>query len=158
MGSSVGFAHGKRFRGLAVQFNETSTVGCDLDGVLGDIVQQLMRFSRLEHRIRLTRKHIVSENIETCAPIRREQLQSIFKSRDFFRTLPVVPHARKALLQLRAAGFSIHIVTDRFWHDDIRPDTTDWLIRHRIPFDSVEFAGKAEKQQVANKLKLQWFI
>lgn len=133
-------------------------VGCDLDGVIGDIVPQLVRFSRTQHRIRLTRKHIVSENIETCAPIRQEQLHRLFENREFFRSLPVVPGARKSLLTLRAAGCVIHIVTDRFWYGEIHEDTANWLKRHRIPFDSVTFARKAEKQDVARRLKIEWFI
>jgi len=133
-------------------------VGCDLDGVIGDIVQQLVRFSRTQHRIHLTRKHIVSENIETCAPIRQEQLRRLFENCEFFRSLPVVPGARKSLLTLRATGCAIHIVTDRFWYSEIHQDTTNWLVRHRIPFDSVTFARKAEKQDVARRLKIAWFI
>jgi uncharacterized HAD superfamily protein len=133
-------------------------VGCDLDGVIGDIVQQLVRFSRIQHRIRLTRKHIVSENIETCAPIRQEQLHRLFENREFFRSLPVVSGARKSLLTLQATGCAIHIVTDRFWYPEIHEDTTNWLLRHRIPFDSVVFARKAEKQDVARRLKIDCFI
>jgi len=133
-------------------------VGCDLDGVIGDIVQQLVRFSRREHRIRLTRKQIVSENIETCTPIRRDQLHRLFENRDFFRSLSVVPRARESLSRLKAAGYQIHIVTDRFWYTGIHEDTTDWLIRHRIPFDSVAFARKADKHDIAERLNVQWFI
>jgi uncharacterized HAD superfamily protein len=133
-------------------------VGCDLDGVIGDIVQQLVRFCRREHGILLTRKQIVSENIETCTLIRREQLHRLFENREFFRSLPLVPRARESLSKLRAAGHQIHIVTDRFWYAGIHDDTTDWLIRHRIPFDSVVFARKAEKHDIAESLKLQWFV
>ena len=111
-----------------------------------------------QHRIRLTRKHIVSENLETCAPIRQEQLHRLFENPEFFRSLPVVPGARKSLLTLRAAGCAIHIVTDRFWYGEIDEDTMNWLVRHRIPFDSVAFARKAEKQDVARRLKIDWFI
>jgi len=133
-------------------------VGCDLDGVIGDIVQQLVRFSRRQHRVFLTRKHITSENIETCTPLERRQLHRLFEDREFFRTLPVIPRARQALSKLRAAGFSVHIVTDRFWYSGIHEDTKDWLKRHRIPFDSVVFARKVEKHDVAERLRLRYFI
>ena len=135
-----------------------TAVGCDLDGVIGDIVQQLVRFSRRQHRVFLTRKHITSENIETCTPLQREQLHRLFENREFFRSLPVIPRAREALSTLKGAGFSIHIVTDRFWYSGIHDDTTDWLKRHRIPFDSVVFARKAEKHDVAERLKVRYFI
>jgi uncharacterized HAD superfamily protein len=141
-----------------MKFRAGPVVGCDLDGVIGDIVPQLVRFSRTQHRIRLTRKHIVSENLETCAPIRQEQLHRLFENPEFFRSLPVVSGARKSLLTLREAGCAIHIVTDRFWYGEIDEDTTNWLVRHRIPFDSVAFARKAQKQDVAHRLKIDWFI
>lgn len=136
----------------------TSVVGCDLDGVIGDIVRQLVVFSHRKHRIHLSRKHIVSENIETCTPIRRDQLHGLFENRDFFRTLPVVPRARELLSKLKAAGCTVHIITDRFWYKGIHEDTTDWLKRHRMPFDSVVFARKAEKHEVADRLKVRYFI
>lgn len=133
-------------------------LGCDLDGVIADIVQQVVRFSRREHGILITRRHIVSENIETCAPIRKDQLHALFENREFFSSLPLIPRSRESLVKLKAAGCSIHIVTDRFWYDGIHNDTTDWLMRHRIPFDSIVFARKSEKHDVASTLKLQWFI
>jgi uncharacterized HAD superfamily protein len=133
-------------------------LGCDLDGVIGDIVQQIVRFSRREHRISMTKKHIVSEDIETCAPIRREQLHELFKNREFFRSLPMVPHAREALLQLKTAGCEIHVVTDRFWYAGIQEDTKEWLTQRRIPFDSLVFARKSAKHDVADHLGIEWFI
>ena len=106
----------------------------------------------------LTKKQITSENVETCTPLQREQLHRLFEDREFFRGLPVIPCARQALSKLKAAGFSLHIVTDRFWYSRIQADTTDWLKRHRIPFDSVVFARKAEKHDVAERLKVRYFI
>ena len=138
--------------------NKRLVVGCDLDGVLGDIVQQVVLFSRREHHISMTKRHIISENIETCAPIRREQLHELFRNREFFRSLPLVPHARQMLSSLKELGWKIHIVTDRFWYDGIREDTKQWLIRHRIPFNSVVFARKEEKHDLAVKLGIEWFI
>jgi uncharacterized HAD superfamily protein len=138
--------------------NPNIVVGCDLDGVIGDIVKQLVRFSRSEHRIHLTRKHIVSENIETCTPIRRDQLHELFENPEFFRTLPAMPRARESLSRLKAAGCAIHIITDRFWYSDIHADTREWLKRYQIPFDSVVFARKAEKHDVAERLKVRYFV
>jgi uncharacterized HAD superfamily protein len=70
----------------------------------------------------------------------------------------MIPHAREALSKLKAAGFCVHIVTDRFWYTGIHADTADWLKRHRIPFDSVVFARKAAKHGVAERLKVRYFI
>jgi uncharacterized HAD superfamily protein len=134
------------------------SIGCDLDGVIGDIVRQLIRFSRLEHQIYITRNHVISENVETCAPIQSEQLHRLFQNPEFFRSLPLLPHSRRALTELAAAGCSIHIVTDRFWYEGIQQDTRAWLEQHRIPFNSLTFSRKSEKNLVAEKLKISWFI
>jgi uncharacterized HAD superfamily protein len=133
-------------------------VGCDLDGVISDIVRQLVRFSRSKHSVSITKRHIVSENIETCTSLQREQLHDFFQNAEFFRSLPMVPHSRVLLARLKAAGCSVHIITDRFWYEGIRKDTTDWLVRHRIPFESLVFARKAEKQDVAKSLNAHFFI
>jgi uncharacterized HAD superfamily protein len=133
-------------------------IGCDLDGVIGDIVEQLLIFSHREYGIKLTRNDIVSENIETCTPIRREQLQKLFENEDFFRALPVISGARNALVRLQSAGCEVDIITDRFWYDGIQKDTTDWLVKNKIPFNSVTFARKIEKQHIATDLKVKWFI
>lgn len=134
------------------------SVGCDLDGVIGDIVRQLVRFSRIEHQIYLTKNRVVSENVETCAPIQREQLHRLFQNPEFFRSLQLLPYSRKSLAELATAGCSIHIVTDRFWYEGIQQDTRAWLEQHKIPFDSLTFSRKSEKNLVAEKLKIGWFI
>ena len=134
------------------------SVGCDLDGVIGDIVRQLVRFSRLEHKIYLTRTLVVSENVETCAPIEREQLHRLFQNPEFFRSLPVLPYSRRALAKLATSGCAIHIVTDRFWYEGIQKDTRAWLEQHKIPFESLIFSRKSEKNLVAQKLNMGWFI
>jgi uncharacterized HAD superfamily protein len=141
-----------------VKVGKASVVACDLDGVIGDIVQQLLLFSHRKHGLSLAAADIVSENFDMCTPIRRDQLQKFFETDEFFRSLPVLPGSREALLRLRAAGCEIHIVTDRFWYREIDRDTTDWLTRNEIPFDSVIFARKVEKPHFAAQLSANWFI
>jgi uncharacterized HAD superfamily protein len=138
--------------------DRATAIGCDLDGVIGDIVEQLLIFSHREHGIKLTIDDIVSENIETCTPIRREQLLKFFETEEFFRTLPVISGARNALVSIQSSKCEIHIITDRFWYHGIQKDTTDWLVKNKIPFNSVTFARKAEKQHIATELKVKWFI
>jgi uncharacterized HAD superfamily protein len=72
--------------------------------------------------------------------------------------MPVLKGARKALTRLREAGCAIHIITDRFWYHGIQRDTTNWLTRNDIPFNSVIFARKIEKQGVASRLNVNWFV
>jgi len=133
-------------------------VGIDLDGVIADIVTQLVRFSRSHFDLRLMPSEFRSENIETCTPITAHQLRTLFHEPKFFQNMRAVQGARQLLMRLEAAGYRIHIITDRFWYPDIHEDTCHWLSNRMIRVTSVVFANKAEKQKVARDLALGWFI
>jgi 5'(3')-deoxyribonucleotidase len=133
-------------------------VGVDLDGVVADIVSQLVRFSRLEFDLHLVPSEFRSENIETCTPMKTEQLRKLFCEPKFFQTMRAIRGARRSLMQLIAAGYVVHIVTDRFWYPEIQDDTRKWLSSRLIRVNSLVFARKTEKQSVAQKLELGSFI
>jgi 5'(3')-deoxyribonucleotidase len=135
-----------------------NNVGVDLDGVVADIVTQLVRFSRLKYDLRLVPSDFRSENIETCTPIRAHQLQTLFREPRFFQSMRAVQGARQLLVQLGESGYRVHIVTDRFWYPEIHEHTREWLSNRMIPVASVVFATKTEKQAVARDLGLEWFI
>lgn len=133
-------------------------IGVDLDGVIADIVTQLIRFSRTEYGLDLAPSTFQSENIETCTPINAEQLTTLFCDPTFFRTMRAIRGVRPSLSGMVAAGFAVHIVTDRFWYPGIQDDTRNWISQRMIPATSVVFASKNEKQTVARDLELGWFI
>jgi uncharacterized HAD superfamily protein len=133
-------------------------IGIDLDGVVADIVTQLVWFSRKKFAIRLDRSEFRSENIETCTPIKSDQLESLFRDPKFFRSMRAVPGARALLGHLRSAGCKVHVITDRFWYPEIHDDTRQWIVDRMIQVDSVRFATKGEKQLIARQLQLEWFI
>jgi uncharacterized HAD superfamily protein len=133
-------------------------VGVDLDGVIADIVTQLVRFSRTEYKLHLIPAEFRSENIETCTPIRAEQLRRLFCDPKFFQTMRAIQGARRALTRLITAGFAVHMVTDRFWYPRIQDDTRKWLTTRLIHVNSLIFARKTEKQSVARELGIRWFI
>jgi 5'(3')-deoxyribonucleotidase len=133
-------------------------VGVDLDGVVADIVTQLVRFSRSKYDLRLVPSEFRSENIETCTPIRTHQLQKLFREPSFFQSMRAVQGARQLLVNLGESGYRVHIVTDRFWYPEIHEDTREWLSNRLIRVASVVFATKTEKQAVARDLGLGWFI
>jgi uncharacterized HAD superfamily protein len=134
------------------------SVGVDLDGVIADIVTQLVRFSRNEYDLRLVPSEFRSENIETCTPIKAEQLRKLFCEPKFFQTMRAIQGARRSLMQLIAQGYAVHIVTDRFWYPQIQDDTRKWLSNRMIRVNSLVFANKTEKQSVARNLEIGWFI
>lgn len=133
-------------------------MGVDLDGVVADIVTQLVRFSRSKYDLRLVPSEFRSENIETCTPIRTHQLQTLFREPSFFQSMRAVQGARQLLVDLGESGYRVHIVTDRFWYPEIHEDTREWLSNRLIRVASVVFATKTEKQAVARDLGLGWFI
>ena len=136
----------------------SKSVGVDLDGVVADIVTQLVRFSRSKYDLQLMPSEFRSENIETCTPIRAHQLRTLFREPSFFQSMRAVQGARQLLVQLDEAGYKVHIVTDRFWYPEIHDDTREWLSNRMIRVASVVFAAKTEKQAVARNLGLEWFI
>lgn len=137
---------------------ENRNVGIDLDGVIADIVGQLIRFSRVQYDLTLLSSQFRSEDIETCTPIKADQLKTLFSQPKFFQTMRAVHRARQTLLKLSAAGYTINIVTDRFWYPTIQDDTRKWLSDRLIPFTSLAFARKTEKQATAERIGLGWFI
>jgi uncharacterized HAD superfamily protein len=134
------------------------TVGVDLDGVIADIVTQLVRFSRSEYDLRLVPSDFRSENIETCTPIKTEQLKKLFCEPKFFQTMRAIQGARRSVMRLVAARYAVHIVTDRFWYPQIQDDTRRWLSNRLIRVNSLVFARKTQKQSVARNLEIGWFI
>lgn len=133
-------------------------IGVDLDGVIADIVTQLIRFSRTEYALDLAPSSFQSENIETCTPINAKQLKTLFCDPTFFQTMRAIRGVRSSLTHMVAAGFTVHIVTDRFWYPNIHDDTRKWISQRMIPAASVVFASKNEKQTVARAMELSWFI
>ncbi len=133
-------------------------VGVDLDGVIADIVGQLVRFSRIEYGLSLVPSEFRSENIETCTPIKPDQLRKLFCKPKFFQTMRAIQGAQRSLMRLIAAGYTVHVVTDRFWYPEIQDDTRKWLSDRLIRVKSLVFATRIEKQSVARNLELGWFI
>ena len=70
--------------------------------------------------------------------------------RDFFRTVPMIPGARRVLRQLSDEGYRIRIITHRlfisFLHGPAVTQTIDWLDHHGIPYWDLCFMK--EKDQV----------
>ena len=59
------------------------------------------------------------------------------------RTMPVYGHARELCHDAWRAGAELWVTTTRPYirHDNIDPDTREWLRRHRIPYDYLIYDG-----------------
>ncbi|MGH9556308.1 MAG: 5' nucleotidase, NT5C type, partial [Terriglobales bacterium] len=128
------------------------------DGVLSDIVAQIVRFAHRRFGVSLSRESFTSENAETCTSLSRHQLVELFTSSDFYRTMPCMSEAKRLLQVLTKHGATVHIITDRFWYPEIQEDTRYWLGKNHLVFDSLHFVRKTEKQRKAKELGIEWFI
>lgn len=133
-------------------------IGCDLDGVLADIVAQLVAFASAKYGITLHKEQIISDHADTCTPLSIEQLEALFRDRGFFSGMPPMLDACVALRDIQALGFEVDIVTDRFWYSEIADDTKQWLARHAIHFSKLIFARRGEKHLVAAERGHRLFI
>lgn len=59
------------------------------------------------------------------------------------RTMPVYPDARELCQSVQKAGAELWVTTTRPYirHDNIDPDTREWLRRHHIPYDYLIYDG-----------------
>ena len=134
------------------------TLGLDLDGVLADIVRQLILFAANEFGLRISPQSITSENVEQCTPLTGKQLVRLFSEPSFFTTMPAMYGAAETVAALKARQATIHIITDRFWYPGIQEDTAQWLNHNNIVYDSLVFARKAEKQHAVSELAIDAFL
>lgn len=76
-----------------------------------------------------------------------ESLKEDFYRGGGFRDLPPIPGARETLRKMRAAGYSVAVITARpYWqYKRLYSDTIEWLKRHDIEYDLILFnKDKAE--------------
>jgi uncharacterized HAD superfamily protein len=123
-----------------------SRVGIDLDGVCYDFNRALKKY--------------LTENLgmdgEAFTPSRRwefyldwglsleeflEHCKNGVDAGVIFREGPVINDAVAQLWRLRTAGHTVHLITDRSFGILSEENTFDWLFRHGMPFDSVDFTA-----------------
>jgi len=77
--------------------------------------------------------------------------------RDFFRTVPMIPGARRVLRQLSDEGYRIRIITHRLFirylHESAVTQTIHWLDHHGIPYWDLCFMK--EKDQVGADIYIE---
>jgi 5'(3')-deoxyribonucleotidase len=130
-------------------------IGVDLDGVCADFYPRMREIAAewLEKRAQdLTPE--VSYGLPEWGIKDEEQYNSLHRfavtQRELFKTVPMIPGARKYLRQLSDDGARIRIITHRlfihFFHKVAVEQTIDWLDRHGIPYWDLCFMK--EKEQV----------
>ncbi|MEK6408388.1 MAG: hypothetical protein AABN34_15785 [Acidobacteriota bacterium] len=70
-------------------------VGIDIDGVIADIVGQLVKYARDLWGYSINANDLTSENVNTCTELSTAQALQMFSTPSFFRTMSVCRWQRK---------------------------------------------------------------
>lgn len=140
------------------QDNSGLLVGIDIDGVIADIVGQLVKYAMDLWGYSIDARDLTSENVDTCTELSTTQVRHMFSTPSFFRTMSILPLAKESLDKLVQSGLGIVLVTDRFWYPRIQTDTLDWLRCNNIPFRSIHFATRSDKAGLTAQLGIRFFI
>jgi uncharacterized HAD superfamily protein len=136
-------------------------VGVDLDGVLNNLGETLLR--ELQSRgwapPELQYDDITHYNFEEFIPgLKTEQLMEVFKKGDCFWDARPTNNALETLNELYSVGSPIHIVTSRNFSHMTRQITEEWLRRYDFPYHRLAIYGKGEKANYALAQGLDIFI
>jgi 5'(3')-deoxyribonucleotidase len=135
-----------------------SAIGVDIDGVISDIVGQIVLFARKLFGLALVGEQITSESADNCTELSLDQLHEIFRTRAFFQSMLVLPDAKCSLERILKSGWQVVLVTDRFWYPDIEDDTICWLRERQIPYDCVHFVKKEAKAAFSHRMGIHCFV
>ena len=118
-------------------------IGVDLDGVCADFYGRMREIAAewFETSIESLPEK-VSYGLKEWGIVSKKQYESLHRyalyQRELFRTMPMIPGARKYLRKLSDEGFHIRIVTYRLYihysHASAVQQTVAWLDGHGIPY------------------------
>jgi uncharacterized protein len=149
----------KRYR---VKFRDSSQnknqIGIDLDGVLGDLVHNVIKYSKEKFNIRIKSEEITTHDLTKCTKLSDSQVKELFQDTEIFSTLNVLKGSKESIQILKARGYTIHIVSDRFWDKDDWKNTKKWLDGNEFSYDSLCLVSANDKLEYAKKHKLEYFI
>jgi 5'(3')-deoxyribonucleotidase len=132
-----------------------TVIGVDLDGVCADFYSRMREIASewFECPIEGLSKE-VSYGLSEWGVIDKSQYESLHRfavtQRELFKTMPMIPGARKYLRMLSDDGYRIRIITHRlfihYFHASAVQQTVEWLDSHGIPYWDLCFMK--EKEQV----------
>ncbi|MDP8305493.1 MAG: 5'-nucleotidase [Candidatus Chlorobium antarcticum] len=141
--------------------NET-VIGVDLDGVCADFYGRMRDIASewLERPLEELPLN-VSYGLTEWGISGEGQYESLHRfavtQRELFRTMPMIPGARKYLRRLSDEGYRIRIITHRlfihFFHASAVQQTVEWLDSHGIPYWDLCFMK--EKSQVGADIYIE---
>jgi 5'(3')-deoxyribonucleotidase len=136
-------------------------LGVDLDGVCADFYGR-MREIAAEWFERPLKE--LTTDVSYGLPewgVKGDEYQSLHRfavtERDLFRTVPMIPGARRVLRHLSNEGYRIRIITHRlfirYFHELAVTQTIHWLDHHGIPYWDLCFMK--EKDQVGTDIYVE---
>lgn len=139
-------------------------LGVDLDGVCADFYGRMREVAAEWFEMPLSRLTTnVSYGLPEWGldPAKPDQYESLHRfavtSRDLFRTVPMIPGARRVLRRLSGEGYRIRIITHRlfirYFHSTAVKQTIEWLDHHGIPYWDLCFMR--EKDQVGADIYIE---
>jgi 5'(3')-deoxyribonucleotidase len=136
-------------------------LGVDLDGVCADFYARIREIAAewFERNI-----DDLTTDVTYGLPewgIDRNQYESLHRfavtQRDLFKTMPMIPGARRILRKLSGEGYRIRIITHRlfihYFHSAAVSQTIEWLDFHGIPYWDLCFMK--EKDQVGADIYIE---
>jgi len=140
---------------IMTQEKPKTVIGVDLDGVCADFYGRMREIASEWFERPLTElTGEVSYGMTEWGVRDKSQYESLHRfavtQRELFKTMPMVPGARKYLRMLSDEGYRIRIITHRlfihYFHASAVQQTVEWLDSHGIPYWDLCFMK--EKEQV----------
>lgn len=139
-----------------------TVLGVDLDGVCADFYKRMREIAAewLERPIEELPED-VSYGLPEWGVENQQQYESLHRfavtQRDLFKTVPMIPGARRYLRKLSNEGYRIRVITHRlfiqYFHDRAVFQTMQWLDYNGIPFWDLCFMK--EKDQVGADIYIE---
>ena len=145
--------------------DEKNVVAVDIDGVLADYPRSFLEFINQELGTAYTIDQVTSYDIYSCLGIPPEvglSIKNKYRETGQKRFIPVLPGAREFLQRLKAAGYTIVLITARPYeqYSRIYADTLEWLARNDLPYDYLVFHEKKEEYLIdmVGKDAIRFFV
>jgi len=132
--------------------------GIDLDGVLADLVNPLIRELNKRYDLSLAYEDVTSYYFANFlrGDIDLEDIKSIWESPEFILKQPLLPWARWGVERLKKLEYEIHIITARKSH--LKSFTIEWLDRNQIPYDDIVTGKRNDKWLYIERHGLDIFV
>ncbi|MBI3271556.1 MAG: hypothetical protein HYZ53_21375 [Planctomycetes bacterium] len=138
--------------------SQKKKIGVDLDGVLAETAESFLRIMQELHGRRIPIDALRGYDMEEWTGLTTAQVDHIFHETEIFDRAEPMRGAVDGLAALRRGGWEVHIVTYRGWKASLPGLTREWLARHGLAYDALEFTNTADKSRYARTHGLPVFV